>query len=332
MNVVSGSPVSGVAEMIPDSLQKYGIPGTSPVVISGEFGHFIFQEFLHDDEGPYIRYDQYLMAEEQHFNFYSERPQLRLQFVLTNNFHLDMAGIGKWKVFQGTYNLFFVPFLDSHVTLKPGKVYSTLNIYFEYEDLARLGGCSPLLQDFLVKVKTGQPALLHAVNQPMTVTMEHIIKQIFTSHQKGPIQSIFLENKITGLLISCFDPRNVRNKIADYNNEEEDLQKMYAARQLWLEDLQAPASLSALAKKTGLNINKLTAGFKKLFGYSPYGLLLNARMVMAEHLLNDTDLSISDISDRAGYGGIQSFSKAFKLFYNESPLQYRKINSTRLDK
>jgi AraC-like DNA-binding protein len=97
------------------------------------------------------------------------------------------------------------------------------------------------------------------------------------------------------------------------------------AKRIWLDNIQDPLSLAALSKKTGLNTQKLKIGFKKLFGHSPYDLLLNTRMEMAERLLSETNLSISAIADSVGYTGIQSFSKAFKLFFKMSPLQYRKI-------
>lgn len=318
------TPRLNAPDTIPDSLQKYILPGADPVIISGWFGHFVFQEFRASDGNHYIRYNHYMLEEEQTFNFYSEQAQLCLQFDVSNSFYLDMEGIGKWKAGQGTYNLFFVPYLDTRVTLKPGKIYTTLNIYFRCEDLMQLGPCSDLLDDFIVKVATEQPALLHAANQPITRAMERTINEILTSHSKGNLQPVFLENKIYDLLISCFDPKNVIHKGHHFDSGEEESERLYEAKKILLENIQDPLSLTALSKRTGLNIKKIKTGFKRLFHHSPYNLLLNARMEMAECLLSETNLPISDISDRVGYIGVQSFSKAFKLFFKESPLQYRK--------
>lgn len=234
-----------------------------------------------------------------------------------------MEGLGEFKLSQGTYNLFFVPFLQSTVKLSPGKAYNTLNIYFRFEHLAHLGRCNSLLYDFLEKVAIGQPTVLHRVSQQLTEKMDGIITEVLNSHLQGAMQDVFLEAQINELLLACVN-HHPEGKVAPDYWKEDELEKMYDARHIWLEDIQHPMSLSMLSKRTGINVRKITREFRRLFKCSPYDLLLKARMERADNLLSKTRRSVFDIADELGYRSSQSFAKAFKKIFHETPGQFRK--------
>jgi len=313
-----------ISNTIPVALTKCIVQGTNQIFISGQFGHLIFQQFKIRDNFPFIYYNQYYLEQEEAFRFFSEEPHLCLQFELSNHIDMDIEGIGPLKIGQGTYNVIYAPFLQEKVILKPGKLYKTLNVYLTQEDLAPLKEYNELLQAFLQKVSTGQASLLYSKNQPISALIEQIIQEILISHLKGSMQHLFLETKINELLLTCFNPNNEIEYNSGFDSQEAEIRQLCEAKQIWLDNIKQPISLCTLARRTGLNENKLYVGFKKLFDLSPYGLIVHARMEIAERLLIETKLSISEIADSIGYTGVQSFSKAFKMFFKESPLQYRK--------
>ena len=49
----------------------------------------------------------------------------------------------------------------------------------------------------------------------------------------------------------------------------------------------------------------------------------NSRMKIANQLLRNTDTAIQEIAKAVGYSNINSFYKAYKRLFNESPLDYR---------
>ena len=53
--------------------------------------------------------------------------------------------------------------------------------------------------------------------------------------------------------------------------------------------------------------------------------ILNIRIEKAKALLENTDLSISEISDMTGMQSQHYFSRIFKKYTNISPSEYRKI-------
>lgn len=79
-----------------------------------------------------------------------------------------------------------------------------------------------------------------------------------------------------------------------------------------------------LAKKAGLNVNKLQSGFKKLYGTTVNNFVQMKRLDAAYNLLTKTDLSISEIVNAIGLSSKSYFSKIFKEKHAISPSDFRK--------
>ncbi len=79
-----------------------------------------------------------------------------------------------------------------------------------------------------------------------------------------------------------------------------------------------------LAKEAGLNVNKLQAGFKKLYGSTVNNFVQMKRLDAAYSLLTKTDLSISEIVNAIGLSSKSYFSKIFKEKHGISPSEFRK--------
>ncbi len=79
-----------------------------------------------------------------------------------------------------------------------------------------------------------------------------------------------------------------------------------------------------LARIAGLNVNKLQAGFKKLYGTTVNNFVQLKRLDAAYNLLTKTDLTISEIVSAIGLSSKSYFSKIFKEKYSISPSEFRK--------
>ncbi len=82
--------------------------------------------------------------------------------------------------------------------------------------------------------------------------------------------------------------------------------------------------VSELAKEVGVNTNKLQLGFKELYGLSVNNFIQETRMRVAEELLKNSELSLSQIVDRIGLSSQSYFSKLFRERYGIAPSLYRK--------
>lgn len=83
-------------------------------------------------------------------------------------------------------------------------------------------------------------------------------------------------------------------------------------------------SVGELAELVNLSRSAFAERFNKIVGQAPLGYLTSWRLDRAAELLRYGRLPVADICARVGYGSEAAFSRAFKLRYGASPLQWRK--------
>ena len=101
-----------------------------------------------------------------------------------------------------------------------------------------------------------------------------------------------------------------------------DVEAIQSARRFLLLNSPAPP-LSTLARRVGINRNKLAFGFKHIFGVTIGEFDRARRLERARSLLQREQLSIHHVANLAGYADPGSFSKAFKLEYGVLPSELR---------
>ena len=90
------------------------------------------------------------------------------------------------------------------------------------------------------------------------------------------------------------------------------------------DNLSCDLSVSLLADKYFTHPNHFIRAFKEKTGYTPANYVKQKRLEKAKQLLENTELSIFEISEMIGINDISHFSRDFKTFYGLSPLKYRK--------
>ena len=83
-------------------------------------------------------------------------------------------------------------------------------------------------------------------------------------------------------------------------------------------------SLGVLSEEFHLSPQYISQLFKSEIGVNFLAYLTNMRMEAAKKLLLNTDLPISEVSARAGYGDYRVFSKVFKKSEGVTPSQFRR--------
>jgi AraC family transcriptional regulator, regulatory protein of adaptative response / DNA-3-methyladenine glycosylase II len=78
-----------------------------------------------------------------------------------------------------------------------------------------------------------------------------------------------------------------------------------------------------LAARLGLSARHLRRLFTAHLGVTPDGLARSARVHFARRLLDDTDLSVTEIAFAAGFGSLRQFNRACRDVFRESPRMLR---------
>ena len=160
-------------------------------------------------------------------------------------------------------------------------------------DDARINRVARELRDELATEARGQNTYISAL-------VEQLVIHLLRKHATFPL-SPSLELSRAGLV-----DRRIRRAL--------ELMHTHMERDLSLEELAAAAYLSSF------HFARL---FKKLTGTAPHAYLAALRMAEAERLLAETDLAITQVSQRVGYGSPSHFAKAFRAASGFSPRAFR---------
>ena len=85
-----------------------------------------------------------------------------------------------------------------------------------------------------------------------------------------------------------------------------------------------PLKVCDIAKNCFCSQSYINHIFKKINNVSISAYINNLRMKKAQQLLYESDMSVKEISDAAGFSDPAYFSNTFKKYYNTSPTEYRK--------
>ncbi len=97
-----------------------------------------------------------------------------------------------------------------------------------------------------------------------------------------------------------------------------DVERLHAVRDILGQRLQHPPTLPELARLAGTNVNKLTTGFRKLYGCSVYDFVREQRLALAYRLIATGQASAAEAAEACGYTA-SHFTKAFRKRFGVTP-------------
>lgn len=84
-------------------------------------------------------------------------------------------------------------------------------------------------------------------------------------------------------------------------------------------------SLTDMAKQVGMSLRTFTRRFRQSVGETPLNYLQEVKVSKCQELLRDTNLSVSEVAEQAGYKDLGYFSRLFKKATGVTPVQYRRM-------
>lgn len=84
--------------------------------------------------------------------------------------------------------------------------------------------------------------------------------------------------------------------------------------------------LQQLAALAGLSPFHFSRAFKASTGLSPHAYVLHCRITEAKRLLSGSNLTVSDVARRIGFGGAGQLSRRFRAFTGTTPTAFRLLS------
>ncbi|WP_321493695.1 AraC family transcriptional regulator [uncultured Desulfobacter sp.] len=160
---------------------------------------------------------------------------------------------------------------------------------------------------------------------PMTGAMLNAAYQVFACDLTGASRQLFMEAKALELLslqIDLLTRTSGGCPTRPLTPEEED--RIRNAARILIRNMQAPPTISALARKACLNEFKLKKGFKQVFGATVLQFLQHHRMACARDMILNQGANVSQAADVVGYVNIGHFIACYKKQFGTTPGNHKR--------
>jgi AraC-like DNA-binding protein len=115
----------------------------------------------------------------------------------------------------------------------------------------------------------------------------------------------------------------VVRRVAEHEMQLPMIQGVARAVEIIRRDFAGPVVLREVARACGLSMRHFQRRFQHAFGFSPQEFLMKTRVAAAMKLLEETNLSASQITTRCGFVDGSSFAEQFRGRVGQSPTEYR---------
>ena len=159
-------------------------------------------------------------------------------------------------------------------------------------------------------------------------SIEHIFSELYHVREKRKLG--YMKIKIMELLLFLSDLNTAEEALqTDYFNQNQ-VTLIKAVASYITEDLTIHHTIEQLSQKFEISTTALKKYFRGVYGTSVYSYLRTYRLQVAQKMLLETDLSVTEIAGKTGYENPNKFTSSFKEMYGSSPTKFRK--SVRLDR
>lgn len=282
------------------------------------------RDFIHINDFVILVEEADSLTKEVDSCFFDE-PIIAIAFYGSGNVDLSVKYRGDIKDFAYTKGLALSFYADEKVefehTVSPGKSLKCLVVATALRNLEYLpneeGEIFSELLGALVNPKD------HYVEGPsffMTPQMERIVDAFFSNTYIGKTRMMFYRSQITALLSHFFGQLAIQQEETSKPSYQAQLNK---ARDILLDNIENPPSLSELSKEIGFNTTRLKKEFKAFFGVPVFKYLQNERLSSAHQLISQKKATVQEAAWHVGYDSLSSFSNAFSKKFGYRPSQIK---------
>lgn len=158
---------------------------------------------------------------------------------------------------------------------------------------------------------------------PAGRALQSLAAQVMNCPIRGAERELYLGGKamqLAGLVISSCMAQASATQVMQLSAR--DIDRIRQARELLIEAVRQPPSLEGLAAQVGLNVRKLSDGFRRVYGATVFGFLQEYRLEQAYKLIAAGEMSVSEAAYHVGYGAAH-FSTIFRKRFGIPPSSLR---------
>ncbi len=169
-------------------------------------------------------------------------------------------------------------------------------------------------------LEKSQPSIFEELISPR---LQEVAQEIVEAAVPKILEPFFLKLKAEELVcLTLSELLKRESKSAFHSLNIQDVQKIYEIRTHILDDLSKPPLVADLAKKATMSESKLKRIFKQIFGDSIYSYYQKFRIQSAANLLQQGNMSVSEVGYRLGFTNLSHFSQVFEEQIGVKPKRF----------
>ena len=258
--------------------------------------------------------------------FKEHQPTINFGFVLSGNFTSRIKGPGvKTKEIAnqaGASGIHYHPVQEGDLAIPGNQRLVLIHVHLSLPAFHTL--FSPdkdAMPRELQSIMAGRYDQCWTFRSGLSSHLRQRLNQLAAGPEPGAPANIFYQGIALDLLCSQIASANAAPACpAGLSLDDHD--RLVHAREILVQDLSSPPCLKQLARTSGLNLNKLQQGFRRLYGLSVFQYLQSFRIHEANRLFHETDMNVSQAAFAVGYTNVSHFSRAYKKQFNILPKKH----------
>jgi hypothetical protein len=308
---------------VPLRLQKYIIPRTNPLVITGNKFDCLMQEFPARDVSGWD--NRMLVGERCVINLEAPWSAMELRIALKNRIRGTWDGKTDGDVPPGYFQFNYVPRIATRAIFEKAGEFRTYDVHYKLPFLENAGIRYPLLDRFIENVRRGtEPVEMLPLALPCSDEMLQLVNIILRSEHSDVGYERMMENHLHSLLIAALEIASRPDGFKLYLTQA-DKEALHDVRDIIVASFPVYLSNAELLQKVYPQLDgyKLHYGFNKFFYTSPFGLYQRLCFDKAKQLLEKGD-KVNDIAYFLQYSSPDTFIRQFRRRFGVTPKQWAK--------
>ena len=196
--------------------------------------------------------------------------------------------------------------------------------YGYIRDLLRCEGCRLVSHERCVRMIRDDCVLCKL---PANLSEQQLASDLISCPYQCGMRDAYLELKGMEFILEMLSLYFVKNE--DLNEVLSARSRVRQAWEIMCARMENPISISELARKVYMSESTLKRLFQNIYGSTIFSAFQRYRMNCARSLLEDGDLTVSEIAFKLGYSQPGHFSRAFAKFYGYPPTECGRPDSGR---
>lgn len=183
---------------------------------------------------------------------------------------------------------------------------------------------SPEVDNLVIRtiLDNNQPLIFEELVSPR---LQEVVSDMIATPVVASLQRFFYKLKAEELICYLLMELVQRQDSSLQPINITDLKALYMVRDNLISNLVEAPPLPNLAILAGMSLSKLKRLFKQVFGSGPYSYYQTMRMKEAARLLQQNQLSVSEVGYRLGFSNLSHFTRMFEQHIGMKPKKFSRL-------